>query len=44
MKTEEIIIRLQGILIRNNERDVNKLIPEDIKQIKTIINELNKTI
>lgn len=42
MKTEQITQRLNSILERNSDRKVNKLIPEDIRQLKTSIKELKQ--
>lgn len=40
MKNTEIKVRLQKILLRNEQRKVNKLIPNDILDLKDIIKRL----
>lgn len=43
MTNTEIKIRLEKILVRNEQRKVNKLIPADILDIKDIIKQLTLT-
>jgi len=43
MTNTEIKIRLEKILVRNEQRKVNKLIPADILDIKDIIKRLTLT-
>ena len=41
MKNTEIKIRLEKILVRNEQRAANKLIPSDILDLKDIIKQLS---
>ena len=43
MNNTQIKIRLEKILVRNNGRNFNNLIPSDIQDIKDIIKQLTLT-